>query len=216
MPSPEAVAAALREAHRHLRDEPKPPPDKQFVPEPPPLVIETQEQRWYRKANEDIARREAADALRRRQEREDDRARAQVLAANDVRLAELERRLAVAEASMVTIDEFASGTAKFSDAVTSKLREFETLTAKLEATLTTLKHAHERECRALRDRLAASGATHSRETALLTRQLGDAQRELDRRADVREHARTRMQIAGVNENLENVVALVREDIASRS
>jgi hypothetical protein len=78
-----------------------------------------------------------------------------------------------------------------------------------------MKHVHERECAALRDRLAGSEAMHARETAMLVKELSDARREIDQRANLREHAANRMAVAGVNETLENVVSLVREDLRER-
>jgi len=50
---------------------------------------------------------------------------------------------------------------------------------------------------------------------MLVKELNDARREIDRRADIREHARNRMAVMDLDEKVENVVALVREDIRER-
>jgi len=104
---------------------------------------------------------------------------------------------------------------QFSNAAVERLNELAGLANKVDGTLTTMRAVHRREVDALRDRLAGSEAVHARETAMLVKELNDARREIDRRADIREHARNRMAVMDLDEKVENVVALVREDIRER-
>jgi hypothetical protein len=209
----------LRTARRNVRDKNRVPGEPPS-PEPPSFEIkfEGELERWKREADEFEAQRKAADAKRKREERADEAARLRAKQNNELeaRVGALEERMSAVEQALAAFNSVADGAAQFSSATVARLEELATLANKVDAALTTMRAVHRREVDALRDRLASSEAMHARETALLVAKLSDAQREIDRRADIREHARTRMQVAGVNENLENVVALVREDIASRN
>lgn len=178
---------------------------------PPPLTFEDPVECWKREGTEQMRQRAAFKTAMRREEREAQRARVQDLAANDARLAALEQRLAAAERSMTMVHELARGCVEFSNAVDTKLHALEALSARLDATLTSMRGIHERECKALRDRLASAEAMHGRETALLTRQLADTQRELDRLTDRREREHDRAERATISDN---IVAL-RRDLAER-
>jgi len=216
MPTPEEVAAIYRESLRHLRDEPHEPPHDEH-PEPPPLEIkfESEAERWRREGTEYEQKRAAEKAKTRREEERT--ARAQARAVGDA--ASVEDRLAALEQRMDSVEEqlssLANGAMGFSDAVTSKLREFETLTVKLEATLTTLRATHQRECKALRDKLVASEAQAARENATLARELTNARHEISRLDDRRERKQDREQLATLSDNVGNVVQLLREDIINR-
>jgi hypothetical protein len=212
----EAERERIRAESRRLLEadgSPVPPPVREDVriPEPPDPVQEWRE--WHDARD---VERQAAKAELRRKERA---MHTEYEAGVDVRLVELERRLvqrlAAVEQRLEAFDAVANGTVTFSNAVTERLEELASLAHKVDKALETMRHVHARECDALRDRLAASEASHSRETAMLVKQLSDAQRELDVRANLREHAANRMAVAGVNETLENVVSLVREDLRER-
>jgi len=211
-------ARILRTARQTVRNKDNPfgPP----LPAPPPFEIKYEDavEKWKRLANEDTRKREQADARRKREERADKVARIRAKQNNELaeRVSALEERVSALELVVSDLNDAANGAATFSSNTVARLQELATLARKLDGTLETMRAVHRREVDGLRDRLASSEASHGRETAVLMAKLADAQREIDHRADIREHARTRMQIAGVNENLENVVALVREDIASRS
>jgi hypothetical protein len=206
-------AQILRTSRQLLRDRDKP-PGAPPSPEPPPLVIETEEERWRREANEAIAQRAAE---RRRQERASERIirkQASDLAL-EARVAALEERMDAIEQAISGFNDVADGAAQFSSATVERLQELAGLANKVDGTLTTMRAVHRREVDALRDRLAGSEAMHARETAMLVKELNDARREIDRRADVREHVRNRMAVAGLDEKVENIVSLVREDIRER-
>jgi hypothetical protein len=215
--TPEQIARIRAESERLLSDEPPPPPE----PTPPRVVrIEVEDDlvRWRREADESDREREAARAELRRESREDRRAAMrtrQDAAEVDQRLDAIEDRLTAIEQALAAFNQLASNTATFSDSVTGQLESLAALANRVDAATVTLRYVHERETAALRDRLAASEATHARETALLTRELTRAQHETDRRAEIREHAANRMAVAGVDAKLENVVQLVHEDLAAR-
>jgi hypothetical protein len=211
-------ASILEQSRRILTDEQPPARPEPAAPREVQVEFEDDMDRWRREADEADQVRAAAKAAMRREEQADVRHQRQapdVLVELAARVSTLEDRVdAIAEA-LAGLDTLANGTMTFSNAVTEKLEGLVTLTNKVDAAVTTLRFVHERECNALRDRLAASEAMHTRETVLLTKELADARREIDARAEIREHARTRMEVAGASERLENVVALVREDIAAR-
>jgi hypothetical protein len=207
-------AAILRESRRLLKadNRPVPPAAREPLPE---IVFEDPVAKWKREADEAEAERAAE---RRRQERASERI-IRKQATNDLaleaRVSALEERVDAIEQAVAGFDALANGTVEFSNATTTRVHALAALTDRLDRTLEQMRETHKRECDGLRDRLAASEATHARETAMLTRELASAQREIDRRADVREFARTRMAMVDVDEKLENVVALVREDIRER-
>jgi len=211
-------ARILRTARQTVRNKDNPfgPP----LPASPPFEIKYEDavEKWKRLANEDTRKREQADARRKREERADEVARIRAKQNNELegRIAALEARVDALEQVVSGFNDVADGAAKFSSTVVERIEELGSLATKAGATLETMRAVHRREVDALRDRLASSEASHSRETALLVAKLADAEREIDHRAVIREHARHHAAIAGVSENLENVVALVREDIASRS
>jgi hypothetical protein len=112
-------AEILRRAHETLehRDEPPPAP---------------------RVSNEDSRRREAADAERKRQERDDGRARAQAAQADWN--AWCDRRIAAALTEHnQKFAELARGSVEFSDAVCARLRQMETMLEQLSAKITELR-----------------------------------------------------------------------------
>jgi hypothetical protein len=210
-------ASILEQSRKILADEPPARPE----PAPREVRIEFEPvdpvQLWREQADEaDRVRADHATRMRReeREERVAMRTR-QNSAELEQRLDALEDRVSAIEQHLAGFDALANGAAQFSSAAATKLNSLAALTERLDKTLEQMREVHRREVDALCDRLASSEALHTRETVLLTKQLADAQREIDARANLREHVRTRMEVAGVNENLENVVALVREDIAAR-
>jgi hypothetical protein len=212
------ISKIYAESRRLLADEPNGPPRaaepvrEVVVPEIDPVL------RWREEADKADRERAAEKARMRREERD----AAAAYARQAVDSAEIEQRLSSIEARLDSLElvvsgfnSVADGAAQFSTATVARLQELTALADKVDASLTTMRHVHERECNALRDRLAASEATHARETAMLTRELANAQRELDVRANLREHAANRMAVAGLDEKIENVVSLVREDLRER-
>jgi hypothetical protein len=182
------------------------------VPEPPPFEFEDAQTKWNRESEDFERQRAASQAAMQREKRDAARMRTRQDLALEARVSALEERVDAIEQSLAGINDLANGTVQFSNAVQERLHALGALTDRLDRTLSDLREAHKRESDGLRDRLAASEATHARETAMLTRELASAQREIDRRADLREHVRSRMAFAGLDEKVENVVALVREDI----
>jgi hypothetical protein len=208
--SDQEKAKIFAESRRLLKDDGRTPPPV-TAPEPPPIEFEDAQTKWNRES-EDFERKRAAE--RRRQERASEqiiRKQANDLAL-EARVSALEERMDAVEQAVSGFNGLAEAAAQFSDAVSEKMHALEALTARLDRTLSNLREAHARETNGLRDRLAASEASHGRETAMLVKELNDARREIDRRADVREHARNRMAVMDLDEKVENVVALVREDI----
>jgi hypothetical protein len=210
----------LAESRRLLSDdEPTPPRDKPA--REVRVEFEDPMDRWRREGNEsDAARARAKRELPReehamREERAMHTRATEFAATADVRLAALDERVGEIEQRLAAFDVVAKGAVSFSNAATERLHALAALTDRLERTVEQMRETHKRECDALRDRLASSEALHTRETVLLTKQLTDAQRELDVRASLREHAASRIAVAGLDEKVENVVALVREDIAQR-
>jgi hypothetical protein len=216
--SPEERAEIFRKS-RELLMEPGQPSAPPPAPEPPPIEVETEAARWARESTEYEQRRRIAKTELRCREQlvEAERARAAPdWSAIDARInAAIDARIASIEAHLPGLDQLASAAGTFSDAVERRFHAMAALIDRLDRTFGDLRAVHEREIAALRDRLASSEALHTRETVLLAKQLSDAQRELDHRADLREHVRTRVEVAGLDEKVENVVSLVREDIASR-
>jgi hypothetical protein len=209
----------FEESRRILSDEPRAPP----APRPEaytPVSIEPVDAiaKWAAEADAADREREANRARMRREERAAEAAALrtrQDSAELEQRLSSIEARLDVIEQHLEAFNAVANGTMTFSNAVTERLEELASLANKAGVALETMRMVHAREVGALRDRLAASEASHSRETAMLVKELSDARREIDVRNNLREHAANRMAVAGVNETLENVVSLVREDIAAR-
>jgi hypothetical protein len=119
-------AEILRQARETLGRRDEPPAPRATAPEPPPLVIETREERWRREANEDIVQREAADAERRRQAEADERRRgadwwALINRHIDERFAEQQERF----------NDLARAAAEFSDTVAQSLDRLDALCAQL-------------------------------------------------------------------------------------
>jgi hypothetical protein len=131
-------------------------------------------------------------------------------------VAALETRLANIEHNLKAYGELARACTKFSDAVSARLHEIETLTVKLDATLITLNGAHKREVDNLRLQIATSENMHSREIALVAKQLAETQRALDNANASRENTRTREHVVELGTQVGNVVQLLREDIANRN
>jgi hypothetical protein len=204
-------AKIFAESRRLLKDDdrPVPPVAREPLPE---IVFEDPVAKWKREADE----AEAERAAERRRERVTDRLiykqATDLASALEERIGALEARMDAVEQALAGFDALANGTVEFSNATTTRVHALAALTDRLDRTLEQMRETHKRECDGLRDRLAASEATHARETAMLTRELASAQREIDRRADVREHVRNRMAVVDLDEKVENVVALVREDI----
>jgi multidrug efflux pump subunit AcrA (membrane-fusion protein) len=211
--SDQEKAAIFRESRRLLKDDgrPVPPVAREPLPE---IVFEDPLERYKREA--DAADAERAAELRRQERASERITRKQ---ANDLaleaRVAELEARVDALEQAVSGFNGVADGAVQFSNAAVERLNELAGLANKVDGTLTTMRAVHRREVDALRDRLAGSEAVHARETAMLVKELNDARREIDRRADIREHARNRMAVMDLDEKVENVVALVREDIRER-
>jgi hypothetical protein len=108
-----------------------PPP----TPESPPLVFESEMDRWRREADEFEQKRAAAKAALRREER--DIAHAHTL---EARIAELEQRVAAVE-QRDDVAEFAKASAEFSDKTLQALDRLEQLCAELSGKLTELRAA---------------------------------------------------------------------------
>jgi hypothetical protein len=211
-------AAILEQSRKILADEQPARPAREVpipevpIPESDPVA------EWAEQADAFDREREACRAELRRESREDRRAAMrtrQDSAELDQRLDAIEARLGALELVVSGLNGVADGAAQFSTATVARLEELAALANKVDAALTTMRYVHERECNALRDRLAASEALHTRETVLLAKQLADAQRELDQRNVTREFAASRMAVAGMDAKLENVVSLVREDLEAR-
>jgi hypothetical protein len=209
-------ALILEQSRRILTNEqparPEPEPEREVR-----IEFESDMDRWRREADESDRQREACRAELRREHREDVRQRQapDLLVELAARISTLETRVdAIAEA-LAGLDTLANSTMAFSDATVARLQELQACAHKAGLALETMRAVHQREVDTLRDRLASSEALHTRETVLLAKELADTRRELDARADLREHVRTRLEVAGVNERLENVVSLVREDLAER-
>jgi hypothetical protein len=204
-------AQILRTSRRILRDKDKP-PGAPPSPEPLPLVIETEEQRWRREA-EDFERQRTAE--RRRQERASSD-RIITKQANDLaleaRVSALEERVDAIEQAVSGFNGLAEGAAQFSDAVSEKMHALEALTARLDLTLEQLRGAHKHECDALRAQVTAAETAHTREMGLVTKQLADAQRSLDQR----EHRRDREVLAASGEATVVELQALRRDLAERN
>jgi hypothetical protein len=201
-------AEILRRSCELLDDErPVTPPAP--APEPPPLVFEDALTKWRREADEAAAASAAVYAKLKSQSQARDDVLIQHVNA-------LERRLIVAEQSCASLGTLANGCVEFSGAVRAQLREFDLLTKKLEATLSTARAAHQREVDSLRSQLMAHVAMHSREISLLTNQLTETKRQLDQATNYRERTRDREHVAALDGQVENVVQLLREDIAKRN
>jgi hypothetical protein len=198
--TPKEARAVLEQSRRLLDDEPI--KDKQSVPEPPPLVIETQEQRWYREANEDIARREAAAAERRAAEQAaaDLRNATQRAAdsALESRVASLEERVASLESQ---ISQLASGSIEFSNATVTALRGVQDSAAELGRLLKKLQVTHAREVDSLRARLTSSELIHQKEVSLFGKQLDDVRREAAALNDQREREQDSAKFEIINSNI---------------
>jgi hypothetical protein len=207
-------AAVYAESARLLSDppprpEPAPPREVQIEFEDDPVA------EWAEKAEAFERQREACRAELKRESRADARRQTPDISGFEARLTELEAKVdAIAEA-LAGLDTLANSTVTFSNATVARLEELQACAHKAGLALETMKQVHQREVDTLRDRLASSEALHTRETVLLAKELADTRRELDARADLREHVRTRLEVAGMNERVENVVALVREDLAER-
>jgi hypothetical protein len=215
--TPEQIARIHAESARLLSDPPEPRPElaaprEVHVPESDPVA------EWAADAEAFERQREKNRAELKRESRADVRHQRQtsdVLVELAARVSTLEDRVDTIAAALAGLDALASSSMSFSDAVTGKLQDLVALTNKVDMAVTTMRFVHEREANALRDRLAASEATHARETAMLTKQLADAQREIEARANIREAVVSRLEAAGAETHVENVVALVRQDLAER-
>jgi|SRR5215831_17868022 len=201
-------AEIFRRSCELLEDKPPEPPPAP-APEPPPLVVEEKLSKWKREADEASALRQATrDAMRHQQRTRD----ADWLAAINA----LERRLIVVEESCASLGTLSTGCVDFSNAVSAQLREFDMLTKKLQATLDTARAAHQREVSSLRSQLMAHAAMHTREITLLTNQLTETKRQLDQASAYRERARDREHAVALDGKIDNVVQILREDIAKRN
>jgi hypothetical protein len=204
-------ADIFAESCRLLEDEPPVMPPAP-TPEPPPLVLEDALTKWRREADEAAAASVAARAKLKSQSQARDAGYDALMQ----HVAALERRLVVAEQSCAAFGSLANGCLDFSNAVSAQLREFDMLTKKLEATLSRARAAHQREVDSLRTQLMAHAAMHTREIALLTNQLTETKRALDQANAHRERTRDREHVAALGGHVENVVQLLREDIAKRN
>jgi hypothetical protein len=133
-------AQILRTSRQLLRDKDKP-PGTPPAPEPPPIEIKFEDplEKWKREADEADARREAARAAMRREERKEREAmtHARALGADAAaRITALEGRMDEAERQ---ISELSRAVSDFSDAVTGGFRSLEEQCAKLDTKLTELR-----------------------------------------------------------------------------
>jgi hypothetical protein len=213
MPTPEEIAAVRRVSERLLRDDK--PATARAQPAPVrEIVIEPEADRYRREGTEYEQRRAAAKrALRREQLVEAERARAPDWSAIDARIA---AALAVQRREfMDLIQGLVDACAETSETV----GKIDNQLAGLQGLLTRLNDGESQRMNMEYSKLRAEFATeremHARELGLVTKQLAETQRELDRRVDLHEHARNRMAVAGLSESVENVVRLVRQDIISR-
>ena len=204
-------AEIFRRSRELLEDKP---PVTPSAPAPePPLVLEDNIAKWKREADEASALRQATRDAMQHQQRADTRTHG-VDWWSAINL--LERRLVAVEQTLTAYDALAHGVQKFSDAVSTKLHEIETLTLKLDATFKTMHAVHERQVENLRAQLANSEKMRSRELALVTKQLADTQRALDQASAHRERTHDREHVAALGAQVGNVVQLLREDLANRN
>jgi hypothetical protein len=185
--------------------------DKPPAPAPEPVFENTDPVQKWREHADAFAQQRAAERAKRRSA-EHGAPWASVMQY----VTALERRLANVEHNLATYGELARACTKFSDVVSMKLREIETLTVKLDATLSTVRSLHEREVGTLRAQIAASENMRSRELALVSKQLAETQRALDQATNRNEQKRDRENVSALGEQVGNVVQLLREDIANRS
>jgi hypothetical protein len=131
--SSEQRAEIFRRSRQLLRDKDKP-PGAAPSPEPPPLIIETEEQRWRRESESFERQCEAERAAMRREERESRLVARQTqdLAAIDVRLAELEGR-------MDEVERLSRAIGDFSDSVSEAMQRQDKLLEKLSVKLSEMR-----------------------------------------------------------------------------
>src|SRR5262249_45750565 len=178
----------------------------------PPLVIESEMDRYRREAEDFERKRAAFKAERRAEERAvEDLRRAD---ANDLedRVSGLEERMDAVEA---LVTELARSTVAFSDAVDSKLADLSSVLTKIRDGENTMLGKHEREYARLRDEFASERSIHARELALVSKQLAECEAALARADDRREHKRDREQFAKVGEATVIELQALRRDLAER-
>jgi hypothetical protein len=183
------------------------------------IAIETEADRWRREGTEYEQRRRIAKTELRCREQlvEAERARAPDWSAIDARInaALAEQRREFMDLIQTLVDACAQ-TSEAVGKIDNQLAGLQALLTRLNDGETTMLAKHEREYARLRDEFASERAMHARELGLVTKQLAETQRELDHRdADLREHARSRLEVCGPGESVENIVRLVRADIVSR-
>jgi len=198
--TPEQRAEIFRQSREHLEHDDRPVPPA-VLPEPAPIDFEDAQTKWNREAEAADAARRAYKAQARREEERAARTHARAVAD----AASIEDRLDALESRMDDVEQaiasLAQGSVGFSDAVTERLHAIEALVARLDNTLANLRGAHSREVEGLRSQLTASDVAHTREMGLVTKQLADTQRALDRAADRREREQLRADIETTNGNI---------------
>src|SRR5262245_32479485 len=132
------------------------------LPEPPSVEIKFEDAQtvW----NRDADRASAARAAYKDERRAEERAAEDLRRAGAVQADDLEARVSVLEQRMDDVEQaiasLANGSVGFSDAASERLLQLETLTTKLDATLSTLRGVHRREVENLRSQLSASETAH--------------------------------------------------------
>jgi hypothetical protein len=166
------------------------------------IVIESEADRWRREGTEFEQRRRIAKAELRCHEQlvEAERARAPDWSAIDARinaaLAEQRREF------MDLIQGLVDACAETSDTVgkiDNQLAGLQRLLTRLNDGESSMSQRMNMEYSKLRDEFASEREMHARELGLVTKQLAETQRELERRVDLREHAANRMAVAGLSE-----------------